>query len=91
MVQTKLNDSPKLRADLKRLLAKGLVNVEFVKVDGSVRTIDCTMNSDLIPEAKLPKTVSESVTEVESPVAKVFVNSLQEWRSFRWDSIVSYQ
>lgn len=89
--QIKLNDSTDLREDVNVKLQKGIVHVTFAKVDGSIRVLDCTLNGDLIPEDKAPKTqVAYNKDAAPSPTAKVFVQSLQEWRSFRWDSIISY-
>lgn len=36
--------------DVTNLLAKGAYNVEFKKLDGTVRTMVCTTNPDLIAE-----------------------------------------
>lgn len=87
-MELKLNDSPELRTELSSMLKDGIVNVSFIKTDGDRRDMPCTLNEDLIPEDKLPKTTPK--TQSTDSVAKVFVTDIQQWRSFRWDSIVSY-
>lgn len=83
-----LNDSPELRAELTALLKNGLVTVSFVKVDGERRDMPCTLKEDFIPVDKLPK--NSTATKTSTETAKVFVTDIQQWRSFRWDSIIAY-
>jgi hypothetical protein len=71
---------------LKGLLHFGLVTVTFTKKDGSEREMVCTLDSARIPEEKLPK--GSTRTKSEESLA-VFDVEKEEWRSFRWDSIVT--
>jgi hypothetical protein len=70
--------------------------VEFTKVDGTVRKMLCTLASTLIPEEAQPKPVVETVETAEDPAptapsaCRVYDLEKQAWRSFRWDSVLSF-
>jgi hypothetical protein len=80
---------------VKRALQNNTVLVEFVKADGTVRAMNCTLSEDL--GAKY--TVNESAdnpTAVAGPAPARKVNSdvcniwdvdQAAWRSFRWDRV----
>lgn len=72
---------------LKKALREGIVQVEFKKLDGSHRTMNCTLQENEIPAEKMPKTTSTSKNEKALPV---FDTEIQAWRSFRWDSIQKF-
>ncbi len=95
-------DTPGMRAGLLDILSKGIAEIEFTKVDGTLRELDCTLNSGLIPFENIPKAPPDVANNegwdgklVESnltrPYCKVFAPSLKEWRSFRWESLKSYK
>lgn len=73
-------------------LKERIISVRFTKVDGSERTMNCTLDMALIPVDKLPKTETASVhnEEPESTVIRVFDVDLQEWRSFRKDNVLEW-
>lgn len=69
------------------------VEVTFTKVDGTVRTMPCTLNEALlpvveqivpVPDAPLPK-----VKKHNPAVMSVFCTDKQEWRSFRVENVIS--
>jgi hypothetical protein len=72
----------------KKKLQTGNCVVQFTKKDGTIRDMVCTTNSDIISEqggyrqssgrSKLPSIESQAVFDLQ----------LNEWRSFRWDSVV---
>ena len=64
------------------------VRVEFEKKDGTLRTMRCTLAEDRIPEDKRPKNTE---TKFSDEAQRVFDLDLNEWRSFRWDSIRSIE
>lgn len=73
--------------ELKEVLQNGVVTVVFTKVDGTERTMKCT----LLPEY-MPATVAQGqqlLTEkVENPnTISVWDVESQGWRSFRIDSV----
>jgi hypothetical protein len=58
-------------------LRKGIVDIQFVKKDGSLREMRCTLNDKYLPEAK-----SES-KKVDNPdVLAVWDLDNNGWRSF---------
>lgn len=76
-----------MREQILNELRDGLVRVVFTKKDGTQRSLLGTLNPSLIPEEKQPKG-SNRVHSVESqPVYDV---EKDDWRSFRWDSLVSH-
>lgn len=61
--------------------------VEFTKVDGSVRTMPCTLHPDLLPQVVV--TEGKKKKEPKPEVMSVFCTDKQEWRSFRVDNVIS--
>jgi len=61
--------------------------VTFTKKDGTERKMRCTLAESKIPTDKLPKTESEAGSQTTGPAVRVFDLDVQEWRSFRWDSV----
>jgi len=76
-----------MKKDILLMLESGLCEITFTKVDGTIRTIVGTLNRELIPPEKLPKGTSKSQNEDVQPVYEV---DLDQWRSFRWDSVIGY-
>jgi hypothetical protein len=74
---------------LTGLLRQGPVTVKFKKVDGTERTMKCTLSEDLI----LPYPVSESKREKKQndEVLAVYDLEKESWRSFRLDNIISVE
>jgi len=71
-------------------LREGIVKLSFTKVkDGAVREMTATLRTDMIPEDKMPKTGLESPKEGLSAV-RCFDLDLLEWRSFRVDSLLTF-
>jgi hypothetical protein len=74
--------------NMHQLLLENECIVEFVKVNGEVRSMPCTLKPDLIPpqqplaEGKEPKKPNPNVTVV-------WCTDKKEWRSFRTDSLIS--
>ena len=71
------------REGLVDRLKQSVVNVVFTKVDGSERTMNCTLKLDNIPEDQHPKGVIKS----ESDQIRVFDTDIREWRSFNFSSV----
>lgn len=71
---------------LKGTLTDGVVVVTFLKKDGTERKMSCTLNSNLVvlQERKTDREITPSLE-----TCKVFDLEKQEWRSFRYDSILS--
>ena len=74
-------------------LQEGIVEVKFIKVNGEERTMLATLNESLIPLDQLPEdnpdvTVERSVSNPD--VRTVYDVEKDGWRSFRWDSLISW-
>ena len=75
--------------DMKTLLQAGTVRIEFVKANGVIRTMQATLNSDIIPVTPVVENAgttgaTRKVNEFSLPVWDTEANG---WRSFRWDSL----
>lgn len=91
------NDTEKtvIRDWIKSLLQKGAITVTFVKADGTVRDMRCTLDWAAIPEDKHPgqPTVdgivkeSKQRREPDPHSLRVFDVDKGEWRSFRFDRL----
>ena len=71
-------------------LHSGICKVTFTKVDGTERTIKCTLQAELLPvrEAKEDALIrAKSSTDSIS----VFETDLQEWRSFKLANLKSIE
>ena len=69
--------------DLVDRLKQSVVNVVFTKVDGSERTMNCTLKLENIPEDQHPKSTIKS----ESDQIRVFDTDIDAWRSFNFGSV----
>lgn len=76
------------------ILRDGRVKVTFTKVDGTERVMECTLNSDLIPEEKRPtpaKPKADGTLRKESEeVVRAYAFDVNDWRSFRMDSLKAF-
>jgi hypothetical protein len=80
-----------MNTELKELLSEGVVNVTFTKVDGTERTMPCTLNPELIPAEHAPKSASDAQTKRSETAQAVYVTDAKGWRSFRWDSVQGFE
>jgi hypothetical protein len=74
---------------LKTALRNGVVEVLFLKKDGTERRLICTLKADLLPA----QTDLEEAVQKKTPnpdVLAVWDTENQGWRSFRWDSIIGF-
>jgi len=67
--------------ELFRLLGQHQCEVTFTKVNGEVRTMPCTLKSELLP----PQIVKENhpTRAIDYKTLSVFCTDKNEWRSFR--------
>lgn len=80
-----------IRDWVRSLLHSSVVTVQFIKSDGSLRVMNCTLDLDKIPPpAKsggsidgLPRSTGSS----DDNVQVAFDVDLQQWRSFRYDRL----
>lgn len=80
---SKIN-TPETREWLRSLLSVQDLTVSFVKKDGTVRDMHCTLASDKIPAEFAPKNSGKAKSD---EAIAVFDIENQGWRSFRWDSV----
>ncbi len=83
-VKNALFNDKKEKEWLKTLLRERIVEITFVKADGSDRVMKATLLETKIPSEKMPKGNSKSQNDEVLPVFDVENDG---WRSFRWDSI----
>lgn len=77
--------------EIVNTLREGVVKLSFTKVkDGGVRDMTATLNSDLIPEDKMPKTDANEKLQKNQTAVRVFDTDLSDWRSFRIDSLLTF-
>ncbi len=74
--------------NLIEFLREGVVTVDFTKVDGAPRTMNCTTSEEIIPVENI---VKESSKKKNDEVAVVWDLDKSAWRSFRLDSVNSFK
>mgnify|MGYP003704396089 CR=1 FL=1 len=67
--------------ELFRLLGQHQCEVTFTKVDGTVRTMPCTLMTDAMPQRELKE--SHSTKAINYKTLSVWCLDRSEWRSFR--------
>ena len=80
------NDNPDFDAEdrwrhIFHLLGQHQCEVTFTKVDGSVRTMPCTLKSELLPARELKE--HHSTKAINYKTLSVWCLDKSEWRSFR--------
>lgn len=78
------------KQELKEVFSKNIVNLTFKKVDGSERTMKCTLDPMFIPGRDNITSSKKKKTENEN-VLPVWNIDEQAFRSFRVDSLISYE
>lgn len=74
-------------------LTTNVCTVTFTKVNGEIRTMPCTLRSDLIPPKPIVAEArqSESVRKENEKTLSVWCTDKAAWRSFRLDSVTELQ
>lgn len=79
------------REEILNVLRENTVNLSFTKVkDGLTREMRATLVSDMIPLDKMPKGGTVDQTVGGDSTVRVFDLDLNEWRSFRVDSLLTF-
>jgi hypothetical protein len=81
-------DSDAGREWIKSHLNIGPMKVTFNKTDGTERTMNCTLNQELTKDYTKK---TDRVRKINEGVCPVFDIDIQEWRSFRYDSVIRVQ
>ena len=72
--------------EIKEALRNGIITITFRKKDGTERILKGTTKLDIIPSENHPIGTNKHLSE---EVCRCFDTEINEWRSFRWDSIIS--
>lgn len=72
--------------NLLEQLHANVVQVQFVKTDGSMRLMTATLQEQHLPESAS----SDQTRNKSESVCRVWDMDKQAWRSFRWDSVQSW-
>lgn len=73
---------------LVEILKTELVRISFQKVDGTERVMECTLKPDVVVPHKATTSRKKLLNE---DVIPVWVLDIKEFRSFRFDSLKSYE
>ena len=81
-----ISDKEKIDMNLKELLKTNVVEVIFTKVNGDKRVMTCTLQPSFLPE----EVETEKTRKQNDEVLSVWDTEVNGWRSFRFDSVISY-
>ena len=70
------------QAFVKSALVDGVIEIEFLKADGSKRTMKATLQESVVPHVE-PNTERKSNPDTQV----VWDTDANGWRSFRWDRL----
>lgn len=78
--------------ELREELKRGIVTIDFIKVDGTRRIMKCTRNQEYIQEHEVVSEKKTDRTRVETEgLLVVFDTEKNDWRSIRVDSINAWE
>lgn len=83
-----------IKAELKEIIQNNIVTVVFTKVDGTERSMKCTLLPEYLPQttSEGAQLLQESIVRQENPnTLSVWDLEAQSWRSFRCDSVQKVQ
>ncbi len=72
------------KEELDKALKNGVVTVTFVKKNGEIREMNCTLQPDVIPKVK-PQLLQEG--EELPDTFTVWDTEIDQWRSFNYTSL----
>lgn len=84
-------NDPEFQSWVKGLLHDGNVKnlcITFTKADGDEREMHCTLVDSDIPADQKPKGTGRATP---ASIMRVFDVDVQEWRSFKWESVKQVQ
>ena len=77
------------RAKIALTLANGIHQVRFTKVDGTERTMTCTLDPSILPVMDLIESEEKKVPrKLNLDTMRVYVTDIKEWRSFRIENVI---
>jgi len=73
-------------------LKENVCKVTFTKVNGELREMTCTLMPDKLPPIVVKEGDTTKAEKAPNPnTVAVFVTDIKEWRSFRIDSLKSFE
>jgi Tfp pilus assembly protein PilX len=87
----KLNKDQKIqvRETLKAILSSGESQIVFEKADGTIRTMFCTRDKDILPSDMVEST-STNIKRAEAiDMLPVYDTEKESWRAFSFDKLIS--
>ena len=80
------------RQEIVNKLSQGIHTITFTKVDGTERTMPCTLDPVLLPTVDLIENEEKKVPrKLNIDTLRVFVTDINEWRSFRIENLKSIE
>ena len=80
------------RQEIVAKLSQGIHTITFTKVDGTERTMPCTLDPTLLPAVELIENEEKKVPrKLNIDTLRVFVTDINEWRSFRIENLKNIQ
>jgi hypothetical protein len=74
--------------NVKAQLVDGIVEINFLKSDGTTRKMNATLNENVVPKANKEDPLStKAVRKVNPEVCVIWDVDAAGWRSFRWDRL----
>jgi hypothetical protein len=89
MTDTGISDTMKAMV-LYSLRNQPKTRITFTKVDGTERTLVCTLRDDLIPASSQDEDRGTEKRKSSPAIQVVWDLESNGWRSFRWDSLKSF-
>jgi len=82
------DEREELRIWMREVLREQQIQVKFVKSDGTMRAMKCTLNEDLgATFINKESTETSSSKRISTEVCAVWDCEANGWRSFRWDRL----
>lgn len=78
-------DTVQFKEQLINDLHNSVLAVKFTKVDGSERTMRCTLQESYLKDYEKK---TDHKTSVDDPTIRVWDVDKSAWRSFRYDSVI---
>jgi len=74
------------KENIVETLRQGVYEVTFTKVDGTIRTMPCTLKEELLPKVEITEE-KKSTRKINTETLRVYVTDINEWRSFRIENV----
>lgn len=72
---------------LRESLRENVLEVSFLKLDGTRRVMNCTLKEGVIPEVKSSNNEKTNKSPEDNPNVTVWDCDVNGWRSFRYDRV----